>query len=322
MDFSRIQSYDITPSLEYRGKKLEELYPNHRIISNDFGNFMKIVWHHEDFEKRINLNVTRKYIYQNLKSVYYIGEKTESKLKSRGNKTLFDLRYHLRYNKSANQLIHLIRNKAFRQLCENKYINDIDVSFCFNIEEFLFLDIETLGIYDSPVIITGLGFYREGKFEINALFARNIEEEIAIFDYLRNKVLPHFKCFITYNGRSFDVPYLANRFLYYYDENPMISEDDTPYETTNTLFHHIDLYHNCRRTFKGKYEKYTLTNMEMHLLNWKRDNELPSSMVGWAYRKYQKNPTRYIGLIRECIEHNYYDIYSMPLILKKLIENK
>jgi uncharacterized protein YprB with RNaseH-like and TPR domain len=99
----------------------------------------------------------------------------------------------------------------------------------------------------------------------------------------------------------------------------MISEDDTPYDNCNTKFHHIDLYHHCRRLLKGRFQNYSLTNMEEKLLNWTRDNNLPSNLVGLCYRKYKENAERYIGLIKEIIEHNYYDIYSMPLILQTLL---
>ena len=102
----------------------------------------------------------------------------------------------------------------------------------------------------------------------------------------------------------------------------MISDDDVPYEKSNTRYHHIDLYHDCRRKYKGMFDKYTLTDMEEKLLKWKRDNELPSSLVGMCYKKYMDDPQRYIGLIKECIEHNYFDVYSMPLILKQLLNQQ
>jgi uncharacterized protein YprB with RNaseH-like and TPR domain len=193
------------------------------------------------------------------------------------------------------------------------------VSFCFNIEDFLFLDIETLGIIDSPVIIVGIGYFKNRHFKIHIFFTRKLEDEIAIYENLKTEIFPNFKCFITYNGKSFDIPYLANRFLYFFDENPMISVDDLPYEKCNTKFHHIDLYHHCRRLFKGMFNKYTLTNMEEKLLNLNRKSTLPSNFVGLCYRKYNENVERYIGLIKEIIEHNYYDIYSMPLILRTLL---
>ncbi|MFX1326194.1 MAG: ribonuclease H-like domain-containing protein, partial [Promethearchaeota archaeon] len=75
------------------------------------------------------------------------------------------------------------------------------------------------------------------------------------------------------------------------------------------------------RRFKGIFDKYTLTNIEEQLLDLKRENELPSSMVPLCYKKYQTNPKRYTGLVKECIEHNYFDVYSMPLILQKLLDS-
>jgi len=322
MDDYKFESFDITPLVEqYRGQRLEKLYQNHRIIRNVMGEFIEFFWEEEDIPNDINLFKTQKKLLYNLKTVSYIGEFIEKKLNQRGIRTLIDLRYHLNFSSPANQIINLIKSKDYKTLAKNRYINDLDVSFCFKIEDFLFLDIETLGIIDSSVILVGIGFFESNKFKIHLYFARALEEEIAIYDHLRTEIFPYFKCFITYNGKTFDIPYLANRFLYFFDENPMISEIDKPYESNNTKFHHIDLYHHCRRLYKGEYDNYSLTNMEEKLLMWTRNNTLPSNLVGLCYRKYKENPERYIGLIKEVIEHNYYDIYSMPLILKNLLSN-
>jgi hypothetical protein len=323
MDYYNFESLDITHLVEqYSGTKLEELFKNQRVISNSMGQFLELFWEEDDFLSDLDLLVTKKKALSNLKTVYSIGENIENKLLRRGVKTLNDLKVYKRYRKSANELIRLIKAKDYVSLCRNKYIYDMDVSFCFKLKDLLFLDIETLGLYDSPVIIVGIGFFKNKKLHIREFFARDLEEEIAIFEHLRTKILPNFKTFITYNGRSFDIPYIANRFLYYFDENPMISDDDVPYEKSNTRYHHIDLYHDCRRKYKGMFDKYTLTDMEEKLLKWKRDNELPSSLVGMCYKKYMDDPQRYIGLIKECIEHNYFDVYSMPLILKQLLNQQ
>ena len=317
------QGFDITQLVEqYKGKKLEDLYQeNHRIVRNGMGDFMELYWQEEDFPCNLNLYLTRKKLLKNLKTVHYIGEFVENRLKGRGIRTLRDLRFlNLRYRDSANHILKLIKMKDYDNLTKNRYIDDLDVSFCFDVENLLFLDIETLGLYDNAIIIVGIGFFKNKNYEIHLFFARSLEEEIAICEHLKNNILPNFKCFVSYNGKRFDIPYIANRFLYYFENNPMITEKDTPYEISNTKFHHIDLYHICRRRFRGMFERYTLTNIEEQLLNMKRENELPSSMVPICYKKYQKNPNRYIGLIKECIEHNYYDVYSMPLILHKLLE--
>jgi uncharacterized protein YprB with RNaseH-like and TPR domain len=324
MDSYKFQSLDITRFIErYSGESLEDLFQNQNVVQNDMGEFLELTWEIEKAEcpSDINLQVTRKNLMYNLKTVYYIGENIENYLLNRGIRNLIDLKSHLRYRKYANEILDLIKNKDCFNLCKNKYINDLDVIFCFELEDLLFLDIETLGIYDSPMIVVGLGYFKEKKFNIDILFARDLEEEISICEHLKNAILPNFKCLVSYNGKSFDIPYIANRFLYYFDENPMISEDDIPYKQVNTKYHHIDLYHCCRRKYKGMYHEYTLTNMEEQLLQMKRENELPSNLVGACYKMYLKNPQKYIGLIKEIIEHNYYDIYALPLILQKILED-
>ena len=316
-----LESYEITKLIDkYEGETFDKLFPNHHITKNKMGQFTELHWDIEEIPCNLDLTITRRHLIRNLKTVYYVGEHTEKKLRKRGIRTLHDLKNNLRYGKAASKIITHIKKRDYLTLSQNNYVYDLDVSFCFEPEDLLFLDIETLGLYDSPIIIIGLGFFEDDKFKIRLLFASELEDEIALCHYFKEELLPNYKTFITYNGKSFDIPYLANRLLYYFDENPMISEEDLPYETTNTLFHHIDLYHNCRRKFKGKFSDYTLTTMEQELLGWQRGNELPSHLVSVCYKKYQANPERYIGLIKECIEHNYYDIYSMPLIYKKLLE--
>ena len=321
--YYNFESLDITRLVEqYRGKKIEDIFPNHEIIRVKAGKFMNIIWKENEFPCSLKLVRTKQNLMRNLKTVYYIGEYIEQQLIRRGVKTLNDLLFHLKYNSAAREVLRLINRKDYKKLRCNKYVYDLDVLFCFDLEELLFIDIETLGLYDSPIIIMGLGFFKNDTFEIHQYFARDLEEEIAICDYMRNEILPRFKTFVTYNGRSFDIPYIANRFLYFFDENPMISENDEPYQQSNTIFHHVDLYWNCRRKFRGQFESYKLTSMEEELLHWKRSNELPSNLVGVCYKKYRKDPERYVGLIKEIIDHNYYDLYSMPLLLQELLDNK
>lgn len=319
--YYNFRSFDISHITEqYRNKRIEEIYPNHSIKYNEMGQFMEIIWTKNLFEEKLNLKLSKWLIIKNLKAIYYIGDRIERNLNRRGVKTLYDLKYNLKYRNSALKLLSLIREKNHSILCQNRYINDLDVVFCFDIEDILFLDIETLGVYDSPIIILGLGFYRNNEFEIHIFFVRNLEEEIAMLEYFKSEILPQFKCFITYNGKSFDIPNIANRFLYFYDNNPMISATDVPYQQSNTKFHHVDLYHSCRRRYKGAYESYTLKDMEESLLNLRRDNDLPGSLVGFCYKKYLHEPRKCVGLIKEIIEHNYWDVYSMPLILQNLIQ--
>jgi len=312
--------FNITSLIEqYEGLTIEELYPHHQIVKNSMGQFMEIIWENVDIPQNLSFKSSKKSIIYNLKTIYNIGDYIESRLKGRGVRSLYDLRHMIKYGKPANELLKLVKERDYKALLNNQCIYDIDTSFCFNLRDFLFLDIETLDLYDGPMIIIGLGYFTNSSFEIHILYARDVSEEIAICEHLMNCVFPNFKSFVTYNGKTFDIPYMARRFIYYYNNNPMINENDKLYDSVNTIYHHIDLYHNCRRKFKGLYEKYNLTSMEEKLLDLKRENEMPSSLIGLSYRKYLQDPDRYVGLMKECIDHNYFDVYSMPLILHKLL---
>jgi uncharacterized protein YprB with RNaseH-like and TPR domain len=137
------------------------------------GQFMEITWK-EDFSCNLNLTLSRRKLLHNLKTVYFIGENIERQLNKKGVKSLYDLRINLKYNASAHHILDLIKNKKYDLLCNNRYIYDLDVAFCFDKEEFLFLDIETLGLYDSPIIMIGLGYFKNDKFEIHIYLSLNV----------------------------------------------------------------------------------------------------------------------------------------------------
>ncbi len=83
----------------------------------------------------------------------------------------------------------------------------------FNLEEILFIDIETTGLSpkDSEIYMIGAAFYDGAGWQIRQLFAENPsqEEEIlsAFSDFCR-----HYKVMIHYNGDRFDIPFLQTRY--------------------------------------------------------------------------------------------------------------
>ena len=162
--YYNLESFDITRQIkQYRGKKLEDLFQDQRIIRNEMGEFVELKWVEENFPI-VDLVQSKRNLINNLKTVYYIGENIEKYLLRRGIRNLIDLKAHLRYRHSANKILNLVHDRAYKKLYKNRYISDLDVAFCFELEEILFLDIETLGIYDSPMIIVGIGYYKAIDF--------------------------------------------------------------------------------------------------------------------------------------------------------------
>jgi len=310
---------NITKYIEqYEGKLITEVFTNNKIKNNPLGSFLSIFWE-QDLPFYSEIATTRSRLLKNLKAVHLIGEKTENYLKRRGVNNLYDLIGHCGYQKDAMKIINMIKEKNYQLLERNYYIKDIDLLFCFRLEDLLFLDIESTGLYGSNVFLIGLGYFKNGIYKIKQYFARTLDDEIAIFERLKH-FLKKFKCFISYNGKSFDIPVLADRFLYFFDENPMISDEDDPYEQNNTQFHHIDLFHNSRRLWKGRFSDYKLSTIEQEVLELKRDDDVPGAYMGQFYEMYSQNPDKYMGLIQKCITHNYEDVKNLPLLLDIMLK--
>ena len=143
MDYYNFESFDITHLVEqYTGKNLEELFHNYKLKNNSMGNFLKFFWEEDDFLSKSDLIAAKKKVLANLKAVYYIGENIENQFIRRGIKTLNDLKTNKRYRHSTNEILNLIKKRDYKSLCKNKYIHDIDVCFCFKLEDLLFLDIQ------------------------------------------------------------------------------------------------------------------------------------------------------------------------------------
>ena len=67
----------------------------------------------------------------------------------------------------------------------------------------------------SVVFLIGIGYLKKDEneklnFTTELLFAREIAEEPAILKYF-TEILPKFKMLVTYNGKSFDIPFLRER---------------------------------------------------------------------------------------------------------------
>ena len=77
MDFFNFNTFqfDITKLVEeYQGKKLDEFFPNNKVIENKMGEFLEIRWEIEDVPYNLNVVNTKKNLLTNLKAADYIGD--------------------------------------------------------------------------------------------------------------------------------------------------------------------------------------------------------------------------------------------------------
>jgi uncharacterized protein YprB with RNaseH-like and TPR domain len=139
-------------------------------------------------------------------------------------------------------------------------------------EETLFLDLETLGLYGEPLFLIGLlKLASDGRFTCLQLLARDLGEETAILlkaaSYLRD-----CRLLVTFNGRSFDVPFLKSRF----------SSHGLRFPRTPT---HVDVLIEARLRYSRRFRDCKLQTLEHHICGRRRIGDIPSAKIPSVYHK-------------------------------------
>jgi uncharacterized protein YprB with RNaseH-like and TPR domain len=166
---------------------------------------------------------------------------------------------------------------------------------CIDTEGFSFLDIETLGIFSRPIILLGLAHLRGDRVHVCQYLLRDIEEEPAALEAAFSR-LSESAAFVTFNGRSFDIPYLQERAAYY----------GIPFPSERP---HFDLLHFSRRRWKGAFSDCRLQTLERSLFGWHREMDVPSALVPEFYEAYLTTGSP--GPLLPIVEHNRQDVLSL-----------
>ena len=179
-----------------------------------------------------------------------------------------------------------------------KSLNSLDP---FNLK---FMDIETLGLSSAPIILLGIAEIKGKYIESNQYLLRDKEEEPALIEaYLSH--IDEASVHVTYNGASFDIPFIKNRArLYRMDCNL----DQT----------HFDLMYPARNLWKDVLPNCKLTTIEEEIFNIKREDDVPGAFIPDYYESYLA--TKNIGPLIPIIEHNRMDIVSLADFLMKIYE--
>ena len=248
-------------------------------------------------------------IFDDLTLVRGIGPLTSARLKSKGCKNLQDLARMRRYRTSAVGVLEALKKEPadiFRFFSTGKgaaHPLTLLSSGFFSPESFRFVDIETLGIFGRPVILAGLGLFDGCKLQVRQYLLREIDEEApALYAFM--KEITGDTALVSFNGRSFDIPYIADR-LAYYGLPPL---PGVP---------HFDLLHPSRRLWRQVVPDCRLGTLEARILDICRGEDLPGALVPEWYSRYleTKNP----GPLIPIVEHNRQDVVSLAFLLTRLV---
>ncbi len=173
----------------------------------------------------------------------------------------------------------------------------------FDPKRILYLDTETTGLGGGAGTVAfevGLGWLTEDGFHVQQLLMRDYPEERFLLEEIV-RTAERFDVICTFNGKTFDLPLLRNRFIM------------NRIRTTCLEKPHIDLLHIARRLWKLRLQKCNLTNLEEALLGVPRVDDLPGALVPERFFSYLKNGD--FTLFDDVLAHNARDIASLCVLL-------
>ncbi len=295
---------------QYQGKRLESVLSGEG-IENEMGSCYRIVNSAQLDSMAIDTDCARRRIISELKLIHGIGGVTEQILKEQGIVTIEDLHDHPRFGSEAKKFLSLINKGNQREIIEwlihwlpRSHPLVLFSSGLHKSEDYVVIDIETMGLFTRPIVLFGVAQLGKGKIVINQYLLRDITEEPAALIGLLSHVMPD-STFITFNGRAFDLPYIKERLAYYGIDGDL----ERP---------HFDMLHFSRRAWKNSMPDCRLSTLEKHLFRTIRADDVPSALVPEFYETYLR--TGNVGPLVPIIDHNRQDLISLANVFFRLHE--
>lgn len=296
---------------KYHDKELTDIRGS-KVIDTEYGDTLEIV-QKEKIDFKLVENNFKNQMNHNLKLLPKIGIKTEENLKKQGFTTIESLLDNDSHRANARNFLESIDEMSFSQIIDllnhNKYGKSCrdNLIKCLSIpdyEDFKFMDIETLGLSNVPIILIGVAEIKGKNIISSQYFLRDLDEEIAVLKgYFSH--LDENSVHVTFNGKTFDVPFIKNRLNYH-----RINADfNLP---------HIDLMYFAKYLWGDELPNCQLQTIEKYKFGLERVDDVPGQYIPGYYNTYlsEKN----IGPMIPIIEHNRQDIVSLADFLMKMYE--
>ena len=165
----------------------------------------------------------------------------------------------------------------------------------------LFLDLETTGLSGGVGVVpflTGLAFYREGKFNIVQYLLHELNAEDRMIEELNGFIeRMKFESVVSFNGKAFDLPLLETRFILHRKPFPLA---ELP---------HLDFLFSARSLWKHKHESCRLFHLSREVLFADRAEDISSAEIPMRYFQYLR--TGDFSLIEPILYHNQEDLLSL-----------
>jgi uncharacterized protein YprB with RNaseH-like and TPR domain len=280
--------------------------------TNEGGVCFSLKSHHAIMDTSLDIDRFRTEILGDLTLVRGIGKTTQARLKARGYQTLSNLGKHPRFRVHAHQVLQRLSlgNQAdIMDLIGSRHAKShplvLGTAGFHEPEDFVFLDIETLGLFSRPIILFGVGRVDCGDLVVHQYLLRDIGEEEAALIATCEHLSGDHAALVTFNGKSFDLPYIRDRLAYYGMGN-------------GTCIPHFDVLHFSRRRWRDHFPSLRLCVLEQEICGIHREEDIPGQMVPEFYETYLH--TNNCGPLVPIIEHNKQDVVSLSRLFFHLLE--
>ncbi len=287
---------------QYNGVAFDTLFPG-KEVSNEGGTCIALESQHALHTTTVDTDRLTQEMFADLTLVHGVGNVSERRLKARGYQTIADLTEHPKFKTAARQVIERLTRADpddVMELVGTRHAKShpfaLGTAGSFEAEDYVFLDIETLGLFSRPIILFGVGTIEQDHLIVRQYLLRDICEEAAALTATVGQFSSRNPALVTFNGKAFDLPYIQDRLGYY----GLGAISRIP---------HFDVLHFSRRRWKGLYSSCRLSLLEKEILGVARSDDVPGQMVPEFYETYLK--TKNCGPLVPIVDHNRQDVVSL-----------
>jgi len=210
---------------------------------------------------------------------------------------------------------------------EERIINNFKLNYPIdklaNIQDVLFLDIETTGFLssNSSIYLIGCAFYNDDNWVIKQFFANDKDEEkqllVSFFDFAKN-----YRYLIHFNGNTFDLPFINAKAEKYELFNPLSDCIGTDLYRRILPYKNLLKLNNCKQK---TLEEFLDINREDRYSGGELIDVYNEYLNSHDYDLYQMlmlhNFEDMKGMLEILPILSYYDLFNSDLLATKVVSN-
>lgn len=232
-----------------------------------------------------------------LRLVHGIGPSLEGFFHGSGYDTLHQLQTHPVFGADAASCLEALQERDWLELKRRGASADA-LARLFTASELVFLDVETMGLgFSQEIFLVGCIRWRGSEWLLQQLVLLSLDSQA---DLLRHAtaLLEDAAVCATYNGASFDVPFLRAAMEFH----------DLDASVFDRLLH-IDLLYPSRRRYGANLPDCRLQTIEERILGHSRVGDLPGFEIPGEYARFAKSGE--VGIIQRILDHNRQDLMTL-----------